>query len=293
MFPLPKTYAKIKTFPNPRRLHPSPPPLNAAPLNSPQGKKPPQLSDEAAFPPFCFGCGCFQFLIVQPLYSSLSDSCSLPAGLYVCLGDPVGKVERGDPQSLIKLPKLGPFHSQSLIIGSWELRNKMTRGVSLFPAAKLLTLIHTRGLGKTAGGGVGKESVQANPAGPAYRYMAAACTYARLCNALLCNAQAYNASPCNAQQCNALLCNAQPCNVQLTCNAPLCNAQPCNMQLYNAQTCNAPPCNAQSCNAPLCNAQPCNTQLYNTQMCTVPQCNAQPCNAQLYSANTCRASGMA
>lgn len=65
----------------------------------------------------------------------------------------MGKVLRSDPQSLIKLPKPGPFHSQSLIIGSWELRNKMTRGVSLFPAAKLLTLIHTGELGKAAGGG--------------------------------------------------------------------------------------------------------------------------------------------
>ena len=90
----------------------------------------------------------------------------------------MGKVVRSDPQSLIKLPKLGPFHSQSLIIGSWELRNKMTRGVSLFPAAKLLTLIHTGGLGEGSGRGrAGKEnlSVQLNTAGSACRYPAAAC----------------------------------------------------------------------------------------------------------------------
>lgn len=86
----------------------------------------------------------------------------------------MGKVVRGDPQSLIKLPEPGPFHSQSLIIGSWELRNKMTTGASLFPAAKLLTLIHTGGLGE--GGGRGREnlSAQANPAGSACRYPAAA-----------------------------------------------------------------------------------------------------------------------
>lgn len=126
---------------------------------------------KAAFPPFCLGWGCFQFLVVQTLYSSLSDSCSFPAGLYVCFRDPVGKVVRGDPQSLIKLPKPGPFHSQSLIIGSWELRNKMTRGVSLFPAAKLLTLIHTGGLGEGSGRGRGGTENQA--AGSACRYPAA------------------------------------------------------------------------------------------------------------------------
>lgn len=97
----------------------------------------------------------------------------------------MGKVVRSDPQSLIKLPKPGPFHSQSLIIGSWELRNKMTRGVSLFPAAKLLTLIHTGGLGEDSGRGrVGKAnlSVQVNTAGPACRYPAAACMCAQTCN---------------------------------------------------------------------------------------------------------------
>lgn len=147
-----------------------------------RGKKTPTLGwrmpAKAAFPPFCLGWGCFQFLIVQALYSSLSDSCSFPAGLYVCFRDPVGKVVRTDPQSLIKLPKPGPFHSQSLIIGSWELRNKMTRGVSLFPAAKLLTLIHTGGLGEGSGRGrAGKEnlSVQVNTAGSVCRYSAAVC----------------------------------------------------------------------------------------------------------------------
>ena len=95
--------------------------------------------------------------------------------------DPVGKVVRSDPQSLIKLPKPGPFHSQSLIIGSWELRNKMTRGVSLFPAAKLLTLIHTGGLGEGSGRGrAGEEnlSVQVDAAGLACRCPAAACVCA-------------------------------------------------------------------------------------------------------------------
>lgn len=79
----------------------------------------------------------------------------------------MGKVVRSDPQSLITLPKPGPFHSQSLIIGSWELRNKMTGGVSLFPAAKLLTLIHTGGLGggsRRGRAGKGALSVQANAA---------------------------------------------------------------------------------------------------------------------------------
>lgn len=90
----------------------------------------------------------------------------------------MGKVVRSDPQSLIKLPKPGPFHSQSLIIGSWELRNKMTRGVSLFPAAKLLTLIHTGGLGEgSRRGRAGKEnlSVQVSTAGSACCYPAAVC----------------------------------------------------------------------------------------------------------------------
>lgn len=97
----------------------------------------------------------------------------------------MGKVVRSDPQSLIKLPKPGPFHSQSLIIGSWELRNKMTRGVSLFPAAKLLTLIHTGGLREDSGRGrAGKAnlSVQVNPAGPACCYPAAACMCEQTCN---------------------------------------------------------------------------------------------------------------